>query len=313
MAKRKLERGFDAREVARRRTIWDKGPLNYVPNKYLRRPIKVARAGVTVPSMLWNSRDGGVDDLRLPDFLGIGGARCGSTWLHFNLDAHPDVCMPATKELRFWNNNLGRGLKAYSSNFDCKPGDVAGEITPAYGVMDAWRVRLMARVLPEARLVYLIRNPIDRSWSHLSLWARNRGLAVNELSHDQIVEGLTSDEFTRNATYTQTYRIYSEAFGRNQIFVGFYEDVEQKPRELLQGIFEHIGVATDVNWDELPMSRRFNSGMGYEEQERTTTTTMPDEYRAMLAKRYEIELRHLAQTFRGHAEQWAADAAAFVR
>lgn len=313
MAKRKLERGFDTREVARRKTIWDRGPLGYVPNKYLRRPIKVARAAVTIPSMLWQTKDGPIEDLRLPDFLGIGGARCGTTWLHFNLDAHPEICMPATKELRFWNNNLSRGLKAYSSNFDCKPGDVAGEITPAYGVMDAWRVKLMARVMPEARLIYLIRNPIDRSWSHLSLWARNRGLGVEQLTHDQIVEALTSDEFTRNATYTETYRIFTEEFSRQQIFVGFYEDVIERPNELLHKIFEHLGVSTDIDWDELPMGRRFNSGMGYEEQQRSTSATMPDEYRAMLSKRFEIELRHLAQTFRGPAEKWAADAAAYIR
>jgi hypothetical protein len=313
MAKRKLERGFDTREVARRKTIWDKGVLGYIPNRYLRRPVKVVRAGLAVPSMLWRTRSGKVEDLRMPDFLGIGGARCGTTWLHYNLDAHPQVCMPATKELRFWNNNLSRGLKAYSANFRCAPEEIAGEITPAYGVMDAWRVKLMARVIPDVRLVYIIRNPIDRSWSHLSLWARNRGLAVERLTHDQIVEGLTSDEFTRNATYTETYRIYAEAFSRKQIYVGFYEDVTQRPKELLHGVFEHIGASTDIDWDALPMSRRFNSGMGYEEQERSTTTTMPDEYRAMLSKRYEIELRHLAQTFRGHAERWAAEAADFVR
>lgn len=313
MGRRTLPRGFDTHEVARRRTIWDKGPLGYVPNKYLRRPTKAARAAVTVPSMIWRTRQGAIEDLRLPDFIGIGGARCGTTWLHFNLDAHPDICMPATKELRFWNNNLSRGLKSYAANFDCKPGNVAGEITPAYGVMDAWRVKLMARVLPDARLVYIIRNPIDRSWSHLSLWARNRGLDVNQLSHDQIVEALSSDEFTRNATYTETYRIFAEEFSRHQILVGFYEDVVDQPNDLLRRIFEHIGVSTDIDWDDLPTRRRFNSGMGYEEQQRSTSQTMPDQYRALLAKRYEVELRHLAQTFRGHAEDWAAEAAQFVR
>jgi hypothetical protein len=307
------EREFEQFEVARRRTIWDKGPLRRIPNRYLRRPTKVLRASVTIPSMIWQSRSGGIEDLRLPDFVGVGGARCGTTWLHSNLDAHPETCMPATKELRFWNNNLSRGLNAYASNFRCAPGTVAGEVTPAYGVMDAWRVKLMARVIPDARLVFLIRDPVDRSWSHLSLWARNRGLDVADLTHEQIVEKLTGDEFDRNATYTESYRIMSEAFSREQIFVGFYEDVINDPKSLLHGVFEHIGVSTDIDWADLPVSRRFNSGMGYEEQRESTSATMPERYRSMLSRRYEKELRHLAQTFRGHAEQWAADAAAYVR
>lgn len=313
MAKRKLERGFDSARLARRETIWDKGPLRYVPNRYLRRPLKSVRAAFTVPALWWRTRSGGVEGIRMPDFIGIGAARSGTTWLHFNLDAHPETCMSATKEIRFWNNNLSRGLGSYAANFKCKPGQVAGEITPAYGVMDAWRVRLMARTIPEVRLVYIIRNPIERSWSHLSLWARNRGLDAHELSSEQITEALTSDEFTRNATYTQTYRIFAEHFSRDQIFVGFYEDITKNPRGLLTGIFDHIGVSTDIDWDSLPMSRRFNSGMGFEEQSTNTVPTMPDEYRVMLARRYEIELRHGAQLFQGYAEQWAEEAAAIAR
>jgi hypothetical protein len=313
MAEPKFERGFDPRDQTRGQTVWDRGLLGYIPNRYLRRPLKTARAGVMVPAMLWASRKGGIASLPLPDFLGIGGARCGSTWLHFNLKAHPEISMPDEKELRFWNNNLGRGIKSYSEYFPKQSGCKAGEITPAYGVMDPWRVKLMARVVPDVRLIYLLRNPIDRSWSHLALWGRHRGLAVEDLTHKQIVEGLTSEEFTRNATYSETYRIYSEIFGNEQIYVGFFEDLTTRPKELLAEIFSHIGVSSDIDWDELPLNRRFNSGIGFEHQEEDTSTSMPEVYRRLLANLYQVELRRLAECFGGYAEEWSAGAAEHTR
>ncbi len=296
-----------------RGTIWNKGLLAHVPNGYLRRPLKATRAAVSVPSMAIRARSGGLEDLRLPDFLGIGAARAGTTWLHFNLAAHPEVTMPTAKEQRFWNANLSRGLKAYSRVFDAPPDHVVGEITPAYGIMDAWRVKLMAQVMPAVRLVYLIRDPVERAWSHLAMWARNRNLSPDDLSHEHIVDVLNSDPCTRNGMYSEVYRTFSAAFSREQIFVGFYEDLQERPQELLTEVFDHIGVSTNVDWSEVPFERRFNSGIGIEHQHRTSTATMHEKYRALLSKLYENELRHLAQTFRGPAEQWAAAAAAYTR
>ncbi len=297
-----------------RGTIWNKGPLAYIPNGYVRRPLKAARAAISVPSMALRARNGGVADARLPDFLGIGAARAGTTWLHFNLAAHPEITMPVTKEQRFWNANLSRGVNAYSRAFAHAPQDHrVGEITPAYGIMDAWRVRLMAQVMPNVRLVHLMRNPVERAWSHLAMWARNRNLSPSDLSHEQIVEVLTSEPCTLNGMYSDVHRTFSEAFSREQLFVGFYEDLQERPHELLEEIFAHIGVSTGIDWDELPLERRFNSGLGIEDQDRTSSDTMPDEYRALLSTRYEMELRQLAQTFRGPAERWAEEAVAFTR
>lgn len=313
MAKKRMPRGDTRPRVARNRTIWDMGPLAYVPNGVIRRPLKVARAGVAIPAMLVRARRGDLGALDLPSFLGIGGARCGTTWLHFNLDAHPDICMPAGKELRFWDMNLSRGLKRYSAQFDCAPGQMVGEITPAYGIMDSWRVKLLAKVLPDLRFIYLLRDPVDRAWSHLAMWARRRNLSPEDLSDDQILDVLTSDPTTLHSTYSQVYRTYSSAFSREQIFVGFYEDLRQRPRQLMHDILVHIGARTDIDWEAMPLERWFNSGLGIENQETTSTSTMPDEYRAMLSKHFEGELRQLVQLFGEPAERWAAEAAAFAR
>lgn len=296
-----------------RRTIWNKGPLSHVRNGYLRRPLKAARAAATVPAMALRARTGTTEGLRLPDFLGIGAARAGTTWLHFNLAAHPQVTMPVSKEQRFWNANLSRGLNAYSRAFAAPPGHFVGELTPAYGIMEEWRVKLVARVLPDVRLIYLMRDPVERAWSHLAMWARNRNLSPGDLTDQQIGEVLGSEPCIRHGAYSEVYRTYSEVFDRDQIFVGFYDDLEERPRELLEDIFEHIGLPTDIDWDELPIRHRFNSGLGIEDQERTSASTLPDEYRALLSQRYLRELRHLAQEFDGPAVRWAEKAAEFVR
>ena len=113
---------------------------------------------------------------RLPNFLIIGAAKAGSTSLYQYLRSHPDVFMPGHKELRFFIGNtdgengrwhLGRGW--YEEQFASANGAVAvGEATPSYtlyphhlGVAER-----MASVVPEARLIYIVREPVDRMVSH---------------------------------------------------------------------------------------------------------------------------------------------------
>lgn len=294
-------------DVGSRNSVWDKGALRRIPNKYIRRPLKVVRASVTVPQIFWKSRGGGITGLRLPDFLGIGAARCGTTWLHHNLAAHPEVCMPETKEQRFWNSNLARGIGSYARSFDCAAGEKIGEITPTYGVMEPWRIRLMARVVPDARLIYLIRNPIERAWSHVSLSAHNRGLAVEELPRDQVMKLLTSKVFDRNAAYWETYEVYAETFSPEQIFFGFYDDIVTRPQGLLADVFRHLDVSAEVDWASFPTQQRFHSYKGGDIKT-TNPTVVPTDIRRFLSERYSDDMRRTADTFGGLAVEWMKDA-----
>jgi len=105
----------------------------------------------------------------LPNLIVIGAKKAGTTSLYHYLAAHPDISMSQEKELDFFvaERNWSRGLGWYRRQFsDAAP--VRGEASPYYTALPHHRgvPERMARVIPDARLVYLVRDPIERLVSH---------------------------------------------------------------------------------------------------------------------------------------------------
>ena len=104
----------------------------------------------------------------LPNLLVIGAPKCGTTSVHSYLDQHPDVSMSNPKELRyFWRDDWLEARQWYESHFQLEA-QVRGESTPAYSM---WPVRRnvperAALLVPDAKIIYLVRDPIDRVLSH---------------------------------------------------------------------------------------------------------------------------------------------------
>jgi hypothetical protein len=112
----------------------------------------------------------------LPNVVIIGAMKCGTTALHRLLDEHPEIAMAGGKELNFFfgpaadagdgaASNWHRGLEWYASQFAAQA-RVRGESSPGYTSPDhPEAAQRMAAVIPAARLLYLIRDPIDRAVS----------------------------------------------------------------------------------------------------------------------------------------------------
>ena len=102
----------------------------------------------------------------LPNFIGIGALRCGTTQLYKTLLSHPEVYLcPYRKELHFFDNNFKKGLDWYKKFFPkiskAEKYKAIGEITPRY-IYDKNTPLLISKVLPNARFILILRNPVDR-------------------------------------------------------------------------------------------------------------------------------------------------------
>jgi hypothetical protein len=100
----------------------------------------------------------------LPNLIVIGAARCGTTSLHRYLNLHPEIEMSPSKEPQFFNDwNWDRGLGWYEDQFPASA-KVVGESSPTYTVYPAHPnvPERMASVVPDAKLIYLVRDPIER-------------------------------------------------------------------------------------------------------------------------------------------------------
>jgi len=113
----------------------------------------------------------------LPNLIVIGAQKCGTSGLHYYLSLHPEISVSRPKELNFFiaERNWPRGVDWYRSHFDPNA-KVRSEASPNY---TAYPQHLevperMHSVLPDAKLLYMVRDPLDRIAAH---WVHNKGVS----------------------------------------------------------------------------------------------------------------------------------------
>ena len=188
-------------------------------------------------------------ELPLPTFLIIGAQKCATRWLRFNLGLHPDVYTAPT-ELSFFNNGpriKNYGVRWYREQFEGWAGEpVVGEATPGYMFWKHHPDRCSKRirkVLPDARLIAMLRNPIDRAQSAMLHHIASSGLPRDSDLLELVAR--TTPERDRlglitGGWYAASLEPYWEAFG-DQLLVLFQEDIDDDPQALYRRAADHIG------------------------------------------------------------------------
>lgn len=189
----------------------------------------------------------------LPTIVGIGAMKAGTSALHRYLDAHPDTAMSAPKELNFffgtapdgeaidgWSprGNWWRGEDWYRRHF---PDDrlVGGEISPGYTSPDhPHAAQRMAATVPDARLLYLVRDPLARAVSqyrhHVRDGAETRGLADALLA--------PASQYVARSRFHERLLPFLTHFAASQVLVIAQEDLEADRRSTMRRVHEHVGL-----------------------------------------------------------------------
>lgn len=102
----------------------------------------------------------------LPSFVVVGAMKAGTTSLKANLRRHPKVFMPG-RELHYFDKHLDQGIEWYQRWFGKGIGKLCGEKTPTY-MIDRRTMERMHEVLPDAKLIVLLRDPTARLFSHVN-------------------------------------------------------------------------------------------------------------------------------------------------
>lgn len=115
----------------------------------------------------------------LPEFLGIGTQKGGTTTLHQLLTNHPQVFLPKCKEIHFFSLHYEKGTNWYANHFkDAAMDQIKGEITPLY-LFETKAAKRIHKILPEAKLITLLRDPVERALSQI-FHSRRRGFETLE-------------------------------------------------------------------------------------------------------------------------------------
>ncbi len=223
----------------------------------------------------------------LPDFLLIGAMRSGTSYLHYLLTRHPSIAPAFTKEILFFSNcdgNYDKGLSWYRAHFPLKVKKdfsekvrkqkfLTGEASPVYIYHPAVPQRILD-VVPNAKLIAVLRNPIDRAYSQYNKASKygNETLPFDEAvrmienapfeeTNRIAVEGLEHskpywlkmrrDKYPRTehshnnaylcwGVYVNYLEYWFKYFGKDEILVVRSEDMYEKPAQAMRPVFDFL-------------------------------------------------------------------------
>jgi hypothetical protein len=252
---------------------------------------------------------------RLPDFIIAGAPRSGTTWLYLLAQRHPELAMaePMVPEPKFFliDELWQRGVNYYSTKwFDPLPaGRVLGEKSTNYLESPGVAERISG-VLPWVKLIFLVRNPVDRAYSNY-LWSRQNGLETETFERALALEEQRERDLVPQLRYARPHAYFSRGlyaehlasffrlFPRSQMLVLRHEDVAAGPESAAANFHRFLGVA------ELPKTAlalgRINA---------TETARREPLYASLrrgLAERYRAANANLATLLGPDFELWSED------
>jgi Sulfotransferase domain len=185
----------------------------------------------------------------LPNLIVIGGLKCGTTSIHHYLGLHPGVQMSKPKELNFFVEELNwdLGLDWYRARFDDRFA-VRGESSPHYTNMPRFRgvAERIERHTPDAKLIYMVRDPIERILSH---WVHSKG-AGYELGEMDEMLSRPDTAYVHRSLYWMQLQPYMERFDRERIEVVTQEELQGDRQQTMRRAFRFVGVDEDFTHEQ---------------------------------------------------------------
>jgi hypothetical protein len=257
-----------------------------------------------------------------PDFVGVGVQRAGSTWVSHVLRQHPQVWMQR-KEISFFTRHYHRGWDWYEGHFADRRGRAAGEFSVNYFYaprpdstrrefypwwnprrkLQFWR-RLpsprdaLAQRYPGLRVFVVLRNPVDRAWSHYWYWRARRTRPRRRLVPKRLApfERMFRDDGRWIATqgcYADHLAHWRQAFPDLGVF--FYDDLRERPAELARALYRFVGVDPGF----VPKTDERINARSYE--------PMPGELRRQLTLHYREQVERLQRMVGRDLSAWLSD------
>lgn len=190
-----------------------------------------------------------------------------------------------------------RTTQWYARLFRPAPGQIAGEVTPAYSMLDSELVEEIRDLNPELKVIYLLRDPIERAWSGaVSELVLRRRRPLMSVPDEDFIRHFDRSGHVLRGDYLRTLTIWEGVFGRGRVFVGFMEQIQEDPRNLFTSLCRFLGVE-DRGVMPDGVSRAINAAGGYR-------IPVPRRFERHLARQHLPQLQVLAQRFKDPVATW---------
>jgi hypothetical protein len=256
----------------------------------------------------------GADLSYFPDFLIAGPQRTGTTWLHANLRYHPEILLAEPKELYFfsslkdphsprfrsnriesylrffhepvWRVLLRNAVSLWQYRERYRP-KIRGEATASYAALDPDVIEDITRLKPDVKVVLMIRNPIDRAWSHAKKdLVRNRQRTFDDVSPSEF-EQFFNDPYQRQcARYVENIDNWSAHLQAGHLLVACFDDIDTRPDALLLEVMAFLGVTSDRRYLSAALRTPVNPAGG---------SKIPERYRRFLEELLHDDITQLRE------------------
>ncbi|MDZ7753987.1 MAG: sulfotransferase [Gammaproteobacteria bacterium] len=186
----------------------------------------------------------------------------------------------------------------YRSLFSIGQGKVCGEISPGYSLLDDHDVKRVNALLPNAKIIYILRDPVERAWSQVRYeWTRGR--RQNSSNVEELIRRCREHKVIARGRYSEIIARWSGCYTRNQVFVGFFDEMITDPASFLEKVLNFLEVKDGKERYQWPKEARrvINA---------SKPQTMPAALRKALCADYQAELESLAQQYGDYPKGWLA-------
>lgn len=186
-----------------------------------------------------------------PDFLIVGTMKSGTTTLAQYLNQHKQIFMPSF-EVHFFDNpsQFAKGFDWYTNLFsNATSNQITGEKTPAYSLKETYSEKI-AQLLPEVKLIWMFRNPVNRAYSNY--WHAVRTGAELKSFHEalkieerRIEKGKEYLAYKKRGMYCEQIKNFNKNFSRDQNFYILFEDFIKNPEFWLTKLYRFLEINDD--------------------------------------------------------------------
>ncbi len=175
--------------------------------------------------------------------MGIGAAKCATTWTYHVLGTHPDVRLPERKELNFWSRLNTLTFEWYANAVaDHEPEVVMGDISPGYLRLPQRSIVVLRARYPDVRIFLNVRHPVDRVWSRAKHLIREQRLVLAEMSEAELEPFVFQPNSVDASDYATHLERWLSVFPAEQILVSRFEQIIGDPHVYFARLCEHIGI-----------------------------------------------------------------------
>jgi hypothetical protein len=260
-----------------------------------------------------------------PDFLCVGAQKGGTTWLYQQLAAHSDFWMPPLKEVRYFDklsktkaspprprdqrdvgflesmkSLSGRpyiDLESYARLFEAKGSLLSGDISPTYSTLNDEIIQRVISYLPNLKVIFIARDPVERVWSQLSMGVRLGMISPFDVTDaDAVIRNLLNSGVLLLSHPSRIVARWKRYVHPDLFRTYFFDDLERDPAELRRSILDFLGA--DPNKPSGRLRADYNSNLGRKK------LRLSDKVRSHVAQFFKEELKVCAAELGGPAKDW---------